>query len=79
MADQAADRRTLRFLTVIDDFTRRGLWIECSRHLTSVDVVRVPEPLVELHGTPTTIKSDNVLSLVSRAFCAQSSPVALTK
>jgi len=59
VADQTADGKTLRFLTVIDEYTRRGLWIECARHLTSVDVVRVLEQLVELHGEPTIVKSDN--------------------
>ena len=58
--------KTLRFLTVIDEFTRRALWIECARHLTSVDVVRVLEQLVELHGTPATVKSDNGPEFVSK-------------
>jgi putative transposase len=46
-------------LTVIDEFTREAIWIECARHLTSVDVVRVLEQLVELRGHPIAIKSDN--------------------
>jgi putative transposase len=59
VADQTIDGRTLRFLTVIDEHTRQGLWIECARHLTSVDVVRVLDQLVELHGPPAIVKSDN--------------------
>jgi len=59
VADQTIDGKTVRFLTVIDEFTRQALWIECARHLTSVDVVRVLEQLVELHGKPAAIKSDN--------------------
>jgi transposase InsO family protein len=59
VADQTIDGKTLRFLTVIDEYTRQALWIECARHLTSVDVVRVLEQLVELHGVPVAIKSDN--------------------
>jgi transposase InsO family protein len=59
VADETTDGKTLRCLTVIDEYTRRALWIECARHLTSVDVVRVLEQLVELHGKPTTVKSDN--------------------
>jgi len=59
VSDQTTDGRTLRFLTVVDEFTRESLWIECARHLTSVDVVRVLEQLVELRGCPTAIKSDN--------------------
>jgi putative transposase len=59
VADQTADGKTLRFLTVIDEFTREAIWIECARHLTSVDVLRVLEQLVELRGHPVAIKSDN--------------------
>ena len=59
VADQTIDGRTLRFLTVIDEYTRQALWIECARHLTSVDGVRVLEQLVEFHGNPTIVKSDN--------------------
>jgi len=59
VVDQTEDGKTVRFLTVIDEFTREGLWIECARHLNSVDVVRVLEQLVELHGRPVAIKSDN--------------------
>jgi putative transposase len=66
VADQATDGKTLRFLTVIDEFTRRALWIECARHLTSVSVVRVLEQLVELHGAPATIKSDNGPEFVAK-------------
>ena len=66
VADQTSDGKTLRFLTVIDEFTRRALWIECARHLTSFDVVRVLEQLVELHGKPTTIKSDNGPEFVAK-------------
>ena len=66
VADQTADGKTLRFLTVIDEFSRRAMWIECARHLTSVDVIRVLDQLVELHGVPTTMKSDNGPEFVSR-------------
>jgi len=66
VVDQTSDGKTLRFLTVIDEYTRRGLWIECARHLTSVDVVRVLEQLVELHGSPAAIKSDNGSEFVAK-------------
>jgi transposase InsO family protein len=66
VADQTTDGKTLRFLTVIDEYTRRGLWIESARHLTSVDVVRVLEQLVELHGKPTMVKSDNGSEFVAK-------------
>jgi len=66
VSDQTTDGKTLRFLTVIDEFTRRALWIECARHLTSVSVVRVLEQLVELYGAPVTIKSDNGPEFVAK-------------
>jgi putative transposase len=66
VADQTTDGRTLRFLTVIDEHTRRGLWIECARNLTSLDVMRVLDQLVELHGAPTPIKSDNGSEFVAK-------------
>ncbi len=66
VADQTADGKTLRFLTVIDEFTREAIWLECARHLTSVDVVRVLEQLVELRGHPIAIKSDNGPEFVAK-------------
>lgn len=66
MSDQTTDGATVRFLTVIDEFTREGLWIECARNLTSVDVIRVLEHLVELHGVPAAIKSDNGPEFVAK-------------
>jgi putative transposase len=66
VADQTTDGKTLRFLTVIDEYTRESLWIECARHLTSVDVVRVLEQLVELRGKPAVIKSDNGSEFVAK-------------
>jgi transposase InsO family protein len=66
VSDQTSDGKTLRFLTVIDECTRRALWIECARHLTSVDVVRVLEQLVEIHGKPLVVKSDNGPEFVAK-------------
>ena len=66
VSDQTIDGRSLRFLTVIDEFTRRALWVECARSLTSHDVVRVLGNLVELHGRPTMIKSDNGSEFVAK-------------
>jgi putative transposase len=59
VADQTIDGRRLRFLTVIDEFTREAIWIECARLLNSHDVVRVLDQLVEIRGHPAIIKSDN--------------------
>ncbi len=66
VADQTTDGKSLRFLTVIDEHTRRGLWIECGRHMTSAAVVRILEQLVELYGAPAMIKSDNGPEFVAK-------------
>lgn len=57
--DQTLDGRKLRFLTVVDEFTREGLSLECGRSLTSTDVIRVLKQLVQSHGAPECIRSDN--------------------
>jgi len=74
--DRTSDGRTLRCLTVIDEYTREGLAIEVARSLTSGDVLRVVDALFEIYGCPKFIRSDNVLhaevkqSSVNRTLCA---------
>jgi transposase InsO family protein len=66
VADQTIDGRRLRFLTVIDEFTREAIWIETARLLNSHDVIRVLGQLVESRGAPGIIKSDNGPELVAQ-------------
>ena len=66
MSDPTTDGKTLRFLTVVDESTRRGLWIECARHLTSFDLVRVLEQRLQIHGAPGLVKSDNSPKFVAK-------------
>lgn len=57
--DETRDGRRLRFLVVIDEFTRLCLRIEVGRSMTSKTVVRVLAELVQIHGEPGAIRSDN--------------------
>ena len=57
--DQTIDGRTLKCLTVVDEFTRQGLAVHCARSLTAVDVVRTLTQLVKQHGRPECLRSDN--------------------
>jgi len=66
VSDQTIDGRRLRFLTVLDEFTREAIRIECARFLNSHDVVRVLGQLVESRGAPGIIKSDNGPELVAQ-------------
>lgn len=68
VSDQTMDGRTLKFLTIVDEFTRRGLRIHCGRSVTSGDVIRVLEDLVLLYGKPAYIRSDNGPEFIAKAL-----------
>ena len=59
--DQTEDRRTLKCLTVVDEFTRQGLDIRLGRSITANDVIRILDELFQRHGRPVCLRSDNVL------------------
>jgi transposase InsO family protein len=65
--DQTEDRRTLKCLTVVDEFTRQGIDIRVGRSITASDVIRILEDLFQIHGRPVCIRSDNGPELVSHA------------
>lgn len=64
--DSTADGRTLKFLTVVDEFTHEGLMIETNRSLTSSDVKRCLKFLFSVYGAPVCIKSDNGPEFVAK-------------
>ncbi len=49
-SDETVEGRGLRFLVVIDEFTRRCLAIEVGRSMTSKQVLRVLDEQVRVHG-----------------------------
>lgn len=57
--DTTADGRTLKCLTVIDEFTRFALAIRTARRLPAGGVIAVLERLVAEHGAPLYLRSDN--------------------
>lgn len=59
VSDRVVDGRTLRCLTVVDEFTREGLAIHCATSVTSSDVIAVLVKLIAQHGRPLCIRSDN--------------------
>ena len=70
--DRTDDGRTLKFLTVTDEFTRECLALPVGRHFTSQDVIAVLSVLVEQRGVPERIRSDNGPEFVAVASCATS-------
>lgn len=55
------DGRKFRMLCVVDEFTREALAIVVKRRLNSSDVLEVLAELMLARGTPSHIRSDNVL------------------
>ena len=57
--DRLASGRSLRLLTVHDDYTRECLWIEADTSLSGPRVTRVLDYVAELRGRPASLITDN--------------------
>jgi len=57
--DRLVNGRTLRLLTIVDDFTRECLWIEADTALSGPRVTRVLDCVAELRGRPASLLTDN--------------------
>lgn len=68
VSDQTTDGRTLKFLTVEDEYTREALAIEVERSITSTGVIETLRYLFELRGAPQHIRSDNGPEFIARAL-----------
>ena len=71
--DRTEDGRQLKFLTVVDEFTRECLALPVGRHFTARDVIAVLAELVAQRGAPVFIRSDNgpeFIALAIRAWLA---------
>jgi len=68
VSDQTADGRTLKMLTVEDEYTRECLAIEVARSITSRDVIKVLRYLFEVRGAPAHLRSDNGPEFIARAI-----------
>jgi putative transposase len=66
--DTCADGRSLKCLTVIDEFTRECLAIDVAGGIRSGRVIEVLTQLVSLHGAPRYLRSDNGPEFVARAI-----------
>jgi transposase InsO family protein len=64
--DTTEDSRTLRFLTIVDEYTRECLALEVRRSFKSRDVIAVLEQLVLIRGVPVHIRSDNGSEFIAK-------------
>jgi len=68
MSDQTEDGRSVKVLTVLDEFTRESLAIEVARSIRAKDVIRVLEYLFLVRGAPEFIRSDNGPEFIADAI-----------
>ena len=68
VADQLADGRRFRALTIVDVFTRESLAIEAGPSLKGADVVRVLSRIWVKRATPKTLFCDNGSEFTSQAM-----------
>jgi putative transposase len=66
--DQSREGRSLRMLTLIDEYTRQCLAIEVGRSIRAVDAIRVLEHVIQNHGQPEHIRSDNGPEFIAGAI-----------
>ncbi len=66
--DQTGDGRMLRFLNVVDEFTREALAMQVGRSITAEQTVSVLDDLVARRGCPQNLRCDNVPELTAHAL-----------
>jgi len=67
VSERTHDGRTLRLLTVVDEYTRECLAISVARRMTANDVLWVLADLFLEYGIPEHIRSDNGPEFVAKA------------
>jgi putative transposase len=70
------DGRTMRLLTLVDEFTREALAIKVARNLNSMDVIETLADVMLTHGIPEHIRSDNGPEMTGRS-CATGCPASV--
>ena len=60
--------RTIRFLNIVDEYTRVCLSIKVGRSITSEDTIDTLAGLFSMHGVPKRIRCDNGPEFISAAI-----------
>lgn len=66
--DRDEGNRPLKWLTLVDEFTRECLALEVDRHMTASDVIDVLAQVILIRGAPTSIRSDNGPEFIAQAL-----------
>ncbi len=64
------DGRTIRFLNIVDEYTRYCMKIKVGRGITSEDAIDTLAELFSIYGVPKRIRSDNGPEFISQAIRA---------
>lgn len=65
--DVTAQGRSLKWLSIVDEFTRECLALEVSRQFKAPDVIDVLRDLVLIRGTPAHVRCDNGPEFIAQA------------
>ena len=65
--DVTANGRSLKWLAIVDEFTRENLALEVSRQFKATDVIDVLRDLIAIRGTPAHIRCDNGPEFIAHA------------
>ena len=68
--DRTEDGRPLKWLSIVDEYTRECLALEVRRSFKSGDVIDVLKELILIRGTPGHIRSDNGPEFIAQAIVA---------
>jgi putative transposase len=66
--DQTEHGRTLRILTLIDEYTKQSLAIHVGYSIRAVDAITVLKGAIESHGAPQHVRSDNGPEFIAKAI-----------
>lgn len=68
MSDVLVNQRKFRTLNVIDDFNREAIAIEVAHSMPAVRVTALMEQIINEHGKPKCIRTDNGPEFISKEF-----------
>lgn len=68
VSDTSLEGRSLKFLTVVDEFSREALRVEVGRRLRNSDVGRVLSELISERGRPGFVRSDNGSEFIAKSL-----------
>lgn len=66
--DRTASGRPLKWLVIIDEFTRENLCLEVEHNMTSEDIINLLAELFKTRGSPKHIRSDNGPEFIANAL-----------